>query len=177
MRIAYSLGVLMIVLLQSFFVNPTASYAQWTVACFDDSIDQVIYNSPQCQQERTQREDSANESRAKNECEKRKVDGAVWVMFASQCVTFTEFGKIAVQYLLTFSSIIAGGMFMVASFKYLTSRGDPSALADAKDMLLNASIGIVLIASAVVIIQVLDGTLNLTGGEDPIDLLPFVDIF
>ena len=51
-------------------------------------------------------------------------------------------------------------MFVVASFKYLTSKGDPTTLADARSMLTNAIIGFLIIASAFVIVQVLNSAFN-----------------
>lgn len=143
----------------------------WTVACFDDSYDPFIYDSDECKNIR-----AINElEREKANCHQRRDEGAVWAVFLEDCITFTDFGGIAINYLLTFSSIIAGAMFVFASFKYLGSRGDPARLADARDMLLNTAIGMVLIATAYVTIQIMDAAL--TFGGDPINILPFFDIF
>lgn len=134
--------------------------------CLNESSG-AIYQSPNCQPQPLT---------AEQQCANRKGEGVVWIRFAQECMDFIGFGGFALKYLLTFSSIIAGGVFMYASFKYLSSRGDPSALADARDMLTQASIGIALIASAFVIIQLLDSTFILTEGSQFIYLLPFSDM-
>ena len=136
--------------------------------CFNR--DYAQYNSASCQEGR---DSESGRQFEKDECEKEKPSGAVWVVFARQCVTFVEFGSIAISYVLTFASIIAGVMFVAASFKYLSSKGDPSALADARDMMINAAVGMVLVATAFAIVQLLNSSFGFAGGA--VNLLPFFD--
>ena len=168
-----SLGILLLPVLS----NPGGIQAQTAGSdpvgspnpdCFKQ--ESSIYNTTGCQEWRNS---ESGKKYQKQLCDERKPEGAVWVVFASQCVTFVEFGPIIISYLLTFSSIIAGVMFVVASFKYLSSKGDPSALADARDMMINAAVGMVLIASAYAIVVVLNDAFGFAGGA--INLLPFFE--
>jgi hypothetical protein len=137
-------------------------------ACFNKQDN--AFNTDTCKKSRSENADVYRDY-CENDNE-RKEEGAVWVVFAQDCVTFTEFWGLAVNYILMFSSIIAGIMFVIASFKYLSSRGNAADLADAKSMLISTTIGIIIIASAFVIIQVLDSAFTIPG-SDPINLMPF----
>ena len=87
------------------------------------------------------------------------------------CFNLTDFIGTTVNYLLMFGTIIAGFMFAYASFKYLTSRGNPSELADARDMIMQTVIGLILIALAMVIVNFLTSAF---GSVTPdINLMPF----
>ncbi len=104
------------------------------------------------------------------DCEKKKKDGYVWVVFASDCMKFEDLFPTLMGYILTFASVIAAFIFIKASFNYLSSRGDPSKIADAKSMLINAVIGLVIISLSFIILEVLDGSFD---GVGEINLLPF----
>jgi hypothetical protein len=77
--------------------------------------------------------------------------------FNNACNNLTEFFTTALNYLMLFATLIAGFMFARGMFGILVSRGNPAAVADAREMLTNAAIGLVLLATAFLVIKFLNG--------------------
>jgi hypothetical protein len=117
---------------------------------------------------------------AKKECDaKTSTDGSVYIRAfgdnkAGSCVTFLGFTQSIIKYVMLAASIIVGFMLLTGGFKYLTSRGNVAALTDARDQILHATIGVVLLATAYLIILVLQGSF----GYLQLDLIgPFGAVF
>ena len=109
-----------------------------------------------------------------NECATLKSEGKVFARaFNNACVTLPEFIETMVNYVMMFAAIIAGFMFLQGGLKIITSRGNPTAVVEARSTLINAAVGLVLLATAYVIIQVLNGAFG-DGVSSDINLLgPF----
>jgi hypothetical protein len=105
-------------------------------------------------------------------CDAKRKEGYVmaWA-FNSECVNLPEFMNTLVNYLMLFASLIAGIMFVYGSFKYISSRGNPSDLGDGRDILTSSVIGILLIACAYIIIQFLGSAFGSV--DSAINLTPF----
>lgn len=86
----------------------------------------------------------------------------------THCFTLQDFIPTLLSYFMMFAAIIAGFLFIWASYKYLTSKGDPSALAEARDMIMQVVIGLVILMLAYVIIQVLGSAFS--GVDDSIQI-------
>src|SRR5690606_12007001 len=115
--------------------------------------------------------------RAQQECETadNKKAGKVFARaFNNACVTLPEFVQTVVNYVMMFASIIAGFMFLQGGLKIIASRGNPTAVVEARSTLINAAVGLVLIATSYAIINFLSGAFG-TGVSGDINLLgPFV---
>jgi hypothetical protein len=127
-----------------------------------------VYDSTDCKVKRGQAE-----------CEKNKDKGWVYVRAFGQdpetsCVSFIGFTKTIINYAMLIAALIAGAMLLKGGFKYVVSRGSATALIEARDEILHASIGIVLLAVAYVAILFLQGSLGFLG----VDLVgPFALLF
>jgi hypothetical protein len=127
-----------------------------------------IYDSYECKAER-----------GKDTCEKNKDKGWVYVRAfgtdpETSCVSFIGFTKTIINYALLIAALIAGAMLLKGGFKYVVSRGSATGLMEARDEILHASIGIVLLAVAYVAILFLQGSLGFLG----VDLVgPFAAVF
>lgn len=58
------------------------------------------------------------------------------------------------------AGIIAVAFIMWGGFKYIKSQGEPSALADAKTVILNSVIGLVMVIASVAIVQYVAGSIG-----------------
>lgn len=79
---------------------------------------------------------------------------------STSCFTLPQFIPTLLSYFMMFAAIIAGFFFIWASYKYLTSKGDPTALAEARDMIMQIVIGLVILMLSYVIIEVLNSAFN-----------------
>jgi hypothetical protein len=89
--------------------------------------------------------------------------------FNNACNNLLEFSQTAINYALFFATLIAGFMFAKGAFGILVSRGNPASVADARETLTNATIGLILLASAFLIIKFLNGAFE--GVDGGINLL------
>ena len=107
-------------------------------------------------------------------CDDQRSEGKVFARaFNNACVILPEFIETMVNYVMMFAAIIAGFMFLQGGLKIITSRGNPTAVVEARSTLINAAVGLVLLATAYVIIQVLNGAFG-DGVSTDINLLgPF----
>src|SRR5690606_13416318 len=93
--------------------------------------------------------------------------GLVYVRTFDDCATLTGFMVKGLNFLLLISSIIAGFMFLQSGYRILTSQGNPSAVAEGREQLTNAVIGIVLIAVSFALVHFLnDGFALIDTGID-----------
>jgi hypothetical protein len=106
------------------------------------------------------------------ECDGKKKEGYVYIGVLQKCYTLPDFITTAINYVLMFSSIIAGFIFVMGAYNYLISRGDPGKLGEGREMITNAVVGMVLIASAFAIIRFLNGAFQTV--DSGINLLPFI---
>ena len=126
---------------------------------------------------------SKMEGAAKTSCEKQnecetdanRDQGKVFARaFNNTCVTLPEFITTVVNYVMMFAAIIAGFMFLQGGIKIIASRGNPAAVVEARSTLINAGVGLVLLATAYVIITFLSDAFG-GGVTEDINLLgPFV---
>lgn len=90
------------------------------------------------------------------------------------CLSFLGLIKTLINYALLASTLIVAVMLLRGGFNYTTSRGDPAGLFEARDQIMHATIGVVLIATAYIIVLFLQGSFGFLG----LDLVgPFGDIF
>ena len=81
----------------------------------------------------------------------------------NSCVTFVGFSRTIIDYALLIAALIAGGMLLKGGFKYTVSRGNAVALMEARDEIIHASIGVMILAVAYVAILFLQGSLGFLG--------------
>ena len=94
--------------------------------------------------------------KAQNACEDKKSEGKVFARaFNNACVTLPEFIETVVNYVMMFASIIAGFMLLQGGLKIIASRGNPTAMVEARSTIINAAVGLILLATSYVIIQFL----------------------
>jgi hypothetical protein len=114
---------------------------------------------------------------AKNRCETEanRKQGKVFARaFNNACVTLPEFVQTLVNYVMMFAAIIAGFMFLQGGLKIIASRGNPAAIVEARSTLINAGVGLVLLATSYVLIHFLSNAFGY-GVTTDINLLgPFV---
>ena len=94
--------------------------------------------------------------------------------FNNACVTLPEFINTLVNYAMMFASIVAGFMFLQGGIKIIASRGNPAAVVEARSTLINAGVGLVLLATAYVVITFLSDAFGYGVTEDINLLGPFV---
>ncbi len=102
--------------------------------------------------------------RGMNECKSRPQNqGWVYVRVfavdpANSCVTFLGFTKSLINYAMLIATLVAAYMFMMGGFKYTMSRGNPAGLIEARDQIMHATIGLVLLAVSYIVILILQGS-------------------
>ncbi len=156
----------------------------------------ILYNSEECEEFRSReqvptapstakpKDPCANKTGAdKTSCKAREAcqtttnreAGKVFARaFNNACVTLPEFITTLINYVMMFASVIAGFMFLQGGIKIIASRGNPTAVVEARSTLLHAAIGLVLLATSYVIINFLSNSFGY-GVTTDINLLgPFV---
>lgn len=126
----------------------------------------------QCEKKGTANDPIANERCIKTTlCEYSGRDHVFTPAFNNGCFTLPEFFTTVLNYLMTFAGVIAAFMFVRGSYGVLVSKGNPAALVEARDMLTQALIGLIIIATAYGVVNFLGTAFNsLNLG---IDLTPF----
>ncbi len=115
-----------------------------------DKNGNAVYDSNKCRAER-----------GKEVCDdKPDSEGWVYVRAFGQdpetsCVTFLGFTKSLINYAMLIATLVAAYMFMMGGFKYTMSRGNPAGLIEARDQIMHATIGLVLLAVSYIVILIL----------------------
>lgn len=139
--------------------NPTTYFASSTHhSCFDEGTDYANNCS---------NDDAQTECSNKTQADGTKA-GAVYVRVLGtgqhgSCLTFIGLTKSIVNYALFISSLVAAFMLLKGGFKYTTSRGDAAGLMEARDQIMHATIGVILLACAYIIILFLQGSFSFLG--------------
>ncbi len=177
------------------FQPPITNDEDLEEACLTNHTNSAIYNSQQCRNYRNNNSSATTINNgpqdpcagktgaAHTSCQAQKAcqtttnreAGKVFARaFNNACVTLPEFITTLINYVMMFASVIAGFMFLQGGIKIIASRGNPTAVVEARSTLLHAAIGLVLLATSYVIINFLNGAIS--GGVTPdINLLgPFV---
>jgi hypothetical protein len=115
----------------------------------------------------------AEDCAAKRYCESKKSDGFVYLLsFNKSCQNLTSFVTTALNYIMLFAAFIAAFMFIRGMYGIITSRGNPASVAEARETLTQAIIGLVVLAIAFVMINFLGGLFSIP--EWGINLTPFI---
>ncbi|HOK35575.1 MAG TPA: pilin [Candidatus Pacearchaeota archaeon] len=86
-------------------------------------------------------------------------------------VTLPKYVVYIFYFALGVSGIVALGMIVYAGFKYFTSFGNPEKIKDAKDQILNAIVGLVILFISVILLNTLNPQIVKTDITPPVDFV------
>lgn len=123
----------------------------------NDANGEPLYNSDTCKAKR-----------GKADCDKKQSQGFVYTYVLgsnpeTSCYSFTSVITVLMQYAMLIAAVICGFMFLWGGIKYTISKGNPAALMEARDQILHATIGLVIILMAYIIVLFLQGSLGFLG--------------